>query len=415
MEINLLPHQLDFCSDYSTKYLALVGGYGSGKTYSFCMKTILIAAQNAGYRGVIMEPTFKMVKDVLLYEMDQALEMLEIPYDYRPSDMKYFLHFEEGTTEVICLSAENWRRMAGLNLAFFGVDEIDTIKKDNATQMWRMAMSRLREGAVYQGYTTSTPEGFNFLYDFFVSEAADKKTKDRRLIKAKTSDNPFVPKEFIQSLLDNYPANLIKSYLEGEFTNLTSGTVYYAFDRKKNETDRLLNDYPNHILHIGMDFNIGKMAGVTHIIDGNDPYALDEIMGVRNTEQMIRVIKDKYPKRKIIVYPDASGSQEKTSASQSDLVMLKNAGFDLNYSTKNPPVRDRVNSMNAMFCNAQGNRRYKINNKTCPVYTRALEQQVYDKSGEPDKKHDQDHPNDASGYFIHRIYPIVGKPTIRTY
>jgi hypothetical protein len=38
----------------------------------------------------------------------------------------------------------------------------------------------------------------------------------------------------------------------------------------------------------------------------------------------------------------------------------------------NPPVKDRINSMNAMFCNGNGERRYKVNVARCPVYTEAL-------------------------------------------
>jgi hypothetical protein len=37
----------------------------------------------------------------------------------------------------------------------------------------------------------------------------------------------------------------------------------------------------------------------------------------------------------------------------------------------NPPVKDRINSMNAMFCNGNGERRYKVNVARCPVYTEA--------------------------------------------
>lgn len=37
--------------------------------------------------------------------------------------------------------------------------------------------------------------------------------------------------------------------------------------------------------------------------------------------------------------------------------------------------------MNAMFCNANGERRYKVNVKRCPVYAESLEQQVWDDKG----------------------------------
>jgi hypothetical protein len=76
----------------------------------------------------------------------------------------------------------------------------------------------------------------------------------------------------------------------------------------------------------------------------------------------------------------------------------------------NPPVKDRINSMNAMFCNGNGERRYKVNVARCPVYTDSLEQQVWAANGEPDKSADNDHPNDAGGYFIVKQFPII-KPT----
>ena len=63
--------------------------------------------------------------------------------------------------------------------------------------------------------------------------------------------------------------------------------------------------------------------------------------------------------------------------------------------------------MNAMFCNAQGERRYLVNPFTCPTYADGLEQQVWSPNGEPDKKSGNDHANDAGGYFIHHDYPII--------
>jgi hypothetical protein len=62
--------------------------------------------------------------------------------------------------------------------------------------------------------------------------------------------------------------------------------------------------------------------------------------------------------------------------------------------------------MNAMFCNGNGDRRYKVN-VALPGLCRLLEQQVWDKNGEPDKKSDNDHPNDGAGYFIVKQFPIV--------
>jgi len=414
-ELQLLKHQYEFCADQETRYLALVGGYGCGKTYSFCVKTIFMAAANVGYRGAIMEPTYSMVKRTLIPAMNEALENLNIPYSFSKSDAIYTLHFQEGDCTVYCLSAENYTRMAGMNLAFFGVDECDTINKETARSMWNMAISRLRSGKVYQGFTTSTPEGFKFLYEYFHDEPSNnEKITDRKLIRGKTKDNPFIPADFIQSLLDNYPDQLIKSYLEGEFVNLNSGAVYPNFDRVLNHTELSLKDFPNHPLHIGQDFNIGQCASVVSVMHNGNPIVVDEITDTYNTEQLIIRLREKYGKRHITIYPDPAGSQNKTSASQSDIVMLKQAGFDLNFSKAHPPIKDRVNSVNALLCNSNGNRRLLINTKTCKELTKCLEQQAY-KNGMPDKDSGTDHMLDALGYFIYRTYPIIGRASVRQY
>ena len=208
---------------------------------------------------------------------------------------------------------------------------------------------------------------------------------------------------------------MIKSYLEGEFVNLNSGLVYPNFDRKLNHTDKSLADFPNYPLHIGQDFNMGKCASVVYVVDKGNPIAVDEIVDAHNTEAVIRIIKERYGRRHITIYPDASGGNNKTSASQSDLTMLKQAGFELSYSSRNPPIKDRVNSVNAMLLNNGGNRRLLINTKICKELTKCLEQQVYDKSGMPDKNSNVDHMLDAAGYFIYRMYPLVGQATVRQF
>lgn len=448
----LLKHQKAFIADTNTRYLGLVGGYGCGKTRAFCLKAIQLASLNVGYTGMLCEPTNTMLYDVLIPEFTTLLEEYGIPFDYKQSPRPTFtLHFANGSSEIKMRSAENFGRLVGLNLGWFGVDEIDTAfnrKKDKIMQMWRVLISRLRARApVTQGFVCSTPEGFGFLYEFFVKEIEEAdilgKTLDRRMIQAKTMDNPHLDPEYLSDLMTQYPPNLLKAYMEGKFVNLNTATIYDSFDRNLNndrttlesfETDVAKGIYmpvnvPAHVnmnalhqmhqqaqwnaankrtpIHIGMDFNVGKCAGVVHIIDAIGPIAVDELMGIKNTEEMIKEIKRRYPGRQIYVYPDSSGKSEKSNSSQTDINLLKGAGFNVEFNSKNPLVVDRINSMNAMFCNGEGHRRYRVNVEMCPKYTMALEQQTYDNQGKPDKSHDQDHPNDAAGYFIWKKFPLV--------
>jgi hypothetical protein len=172
-----------------------------------------------------------------------------------------------------------------------------------------------------------------------------------------------------------------------------------------------------------MDFNVGKMASIVHVLRDGEPRAVDEIIDGYDTPDMIRQIRERYWKhsgadwqktREIRVYPDASGDSRKSvNASQTDIALLRGAGFVVVAPAANPPVKDRVNAMNGMFCNAVGRRRYLVNVAKCPTYTDHLEQQVWTDAGEPDKASGADHTNDAAGYVIHKLFPIVKPPKAR--
>jgi hypothetical protein len=140
-------------------------------------------------------------------------------------------------------------------------------------------------------------------------------------------------------------------------------------------------------------------------------HIIDEIQGCKNTEALIYTIQQRYPNRIINVYPDATGKASKSCASMSDIALLKQAGFKVFARNSNPFVKDRVASTNGALCNSLGIRRLFINISKSPLLVKGLEQQGYDKSGEPDKSGGLDHMLDGLGYMIHWIFPITGKPS----
>jgi hypothetical protein len=243
------------------------------------------------------------------------------------------------------------------------------------------------------------------------------------LIQASTYENEAnLPDDYIPSLLASYPTQLIDAYIDGKFVNLKTGSVYVAYNRLLNSCSDTIQQ--QETLFIGMDFNVGKMASVVHVKRNDLPRAVDEIVNAYDTPDMIRRIKERYWKHQngnfvqtcaIRVYPDASGDSRKSvNASETDIALLRQAGFQVVVNGSNPPVKDRINAMNGMFCNAIGQRRYLVNHTTCPTYAAALEQQAWSDTGEPDKKTGHDHMNDAGGYFIHMDYPIATKRVIAT-
>lgn len=74
-------------------------------------------------------------------------------------------------------------------------------------------------------------------------------------------------------------------------------------------------------------------------------------------------------------------------------------------NARNPAVKDRVLSVNAMI-HKDSLRRYRVHTQHCPSLVESLEKQAYDKHGEPDKSAGLDYVIDAAGYFIAHRYPI---------
>jgi hypothetical protein len=53
-------------------------------------------------------------------------------------------------------------------------------------------------------------------------------------------------------------------------------------------------EQPGEALYIGMDFNVGKMAGIVHVLRLGLPHAVTEIINAYDTPDMIRIIKERF-------------------------------------------------------------------------------------------------------------------------
>jgi PBSX family phage terminase large subunit len=399
---DLHPGQLAFVDDQSTSILGVSAGYGAGKTRALCAKAVHLAMANQGFIGVVMEPTGPLIRDIWQSDFDDFLESYDIPYTFRASPLpEYTLHLPGGDTKILCRSFENWQRIIGINGAWILADEIDTVNPTIANKAFPKILGRLRAGNVRQFAAASTPEGFRWMWQTFASEDG-KGREDRRLIRMRTQDNPYLPPDFIERMQANYDPQLLKAYLDGEFVNLTTGQVYDRFDRAKHVAVQM-PDISREPLRIGVDFNIGNMSAVIAVRVGKSLYVVDEVSGAHDTDALAQKIKAHYPDHKIYVYPDASGGNRSTNATQTDIAILESYGMSNQSPKANPPVRDRVAAVQALLENGKGEVRIQIA-ASCTKMIQCLELQSYTEKGDPDKDGGYDHMNDALGYLVWREF-----------
>ncbi|PHQ27861.1 phage terminase large subunit [Leeuwenhoekiella nanhaiensis] len=394
VDIAVLPHQMEFIASNAT-HTGIVGGFGSGKSKAGTIKTVEKKKEYPGINVAYYLPTYPLIKDIAFPNFKEYLDQQGIPYVLNETDKE----FRTPLGKIILRSMDKADTIVGYEVGYSLIDEADILPKKKMRDVFVKIAGRNRkplpDGAVNCIDMVSTPEGFKFLYDFFVRD----NKPNRKLIKAKTKDNPFLPESYIETLMDIYTEQELEAYLNGEFVNLNSGSVYYAFDRKVNHSDREMK--PGEILHVGMDFNITKMSATIRVTDGPVSTAVAEITNAYDTADMISILKERYSKHTIVVYPDASGNARNT-AGESDIKLLKKARFKVIHAPKNPSVRDRITTVNGSFKNAKGEITNFINTNNCPELTEAYERLPY-KNGVPDKESGFDHITDGDGYCVYTI------------
>lgn len=399
------------------KYRAFVAGFGSGKTYAGCLGRCIHHLEHGRINSGYFAPSYPHIRDIFYPTIEEVASFFDITVKIRQAnhEVHYFRAGRQiGTT--ICRSLDNPGRIIGFKIGDAMIDEFDTLPIDKALLAWRKIQARMRfkvDGVANRIDVTTTPEGFLATHKLFVADPSEKPElkENYGIVHASTYDNADnLPSDYIQSLVESYPAELIEAYLNGKFVNLRSGTVYRAYKRDVHHSNETIQE--KEPLHIGMDFNVQHMAACVFVNRQNGWHAVAELKDVFDTPEMIRIIKEKWKAKnhRIIVYPDATGSNRKSSdASTSDIAMLNQARFEVRVNPSNPAVKDRINAVNKQFQVSN----LWVNSKECKTIASCLEKQVYDKNGEPDKTSGFDHQNDAFGYPVAYEFPI-NKPVIYT-
>jgi len=393
--IKLLKHQRAFVVS-RIKHAILVAGFGSGKTEAAVTKAVYILTSthkklNVGY----YLPNYPLINDIAVPRFQDFFEKHNIQYKYNSSEKV----FKTKYGKILLRNMTKPETIVGYETFYAIVDEIDILPKSKAKAVFNKIIARNRQvdpkGRNNSIDLVSTPEGFNFLYNFAVKEWSTEKL----LIKAKTSDNPFLPPDYIDTLAAQYTLEELTAYINGEFCNLTSGTVYKGFKRDVHNTTR--EALPRENLYIGMDFNVQDMSAVVYVIDSGSMFAVDEFTGVYDTKEMSRQIRERYPDNEIEINPDASCKNRRSAGvSDYDILMEDQWNFNINIKRKNPEILNRVRSVNKSFEDGK----LFVNLAKCPNFTDALEQQPY-KKGLPDKTLGIDGVLDAGGYaVVEQIY-----------
>jgi hypothetical protein len=424
LNISLTKSQADFLQ-LDCYFPAFIAGLGSGKSHTMGLCANLDAQKGAECLVGVYEPTYDLTRTVAIPAVKMWLD--EFGTRYKENKNEHVIYTStSGVGDFMFKSLDNLNLLVGYETFSAHVDELDKLDMDRAREAWGAILSRNRLNPVnlprqYQEWSDknqrweainkvsaySSPEGFKFCYEMW---GRNKDSNGNwinpayQYVQGCTRDNPALTEAYIRERTKTMSDEQVRAYINGEFVNLSAGTVYSSYNRKVHRsTEDIIDKEP---LYIGIDFNVENMSACVFVRrnGGKEWHCVRELSGLKNTFALIEAIKYNWQSKghKIIVYPDASGKNERDNATMSSIALLSQAGFEVRARGKNIFVADRVESVQKGFREM----RIFIRDDICSETARCIEQQAYGKDGKPDKKSGLDHLPDAFGYAISYEMPV---------
>lgn len=107
-----------------------------------------------------------------------------------------------------------------------------------------------------------TPKGFNHCYDTY-RDGQPGGEPDHKSWQYTSLQGGNVPADELDAARRKMDPRTFRQEYEAGFENY-AGVVYYTFDRAECRTSERIK--PGEALHIGMDFNVMKMAAVVYVV-----------------------------------------------------------------------------------------------------------------------------------------------------
>jgi len=323
---------------------------------------------------------------------------------------------------VIALrGADQYDSLRGEGLDFVVLDEYASMHPACWTEVLRPALSDRVGGALFIG----TPQGFNHFYERYDRAQTER---DWAAFQFTTEQGGNVSTEELANAARELDERCYRQEFQASFENLGQGRAYYAFERSGNVLE--CRYHPGVPLIWSVDFNVNPMCSIVAQRVGETVYVLEEIvLPDSNTPAACEAFlhRTKYlwetDPVTVQIYGDATGDSRSTAASRTDWKIIrdffngKKAAFaaSIRVGSSNPPVKDRINCVNARLCNSLREHRLLIDPR-CRQLIRDLEQVTWktDANGNPLVELDKSdpmrtHTSDALGYYIASAFPMQAK------
>ena len=371
------------------RFKMLCSGRRFGKTHLCLVQLIVWAAMKSGTLNWYIAPTYKSAKQIAWRQLKAM-----VPKDLFAAKNEVDLSIElVNGSRIELKGGESADNLRGASLSNVVLDEAAYIPQDAWEMVIRPALADQRGSAFF----ISTPAGYNHFHEMW-EQAAE--LEDWQTFSYSTIDGGNVPPEEVELARRTLDERTFKQEFLASFETF-SGRVFPEFDDAN--VDERVEDMGGPVL-VGLDFNVSIMSGVICSKVGDTLHQWDEIaVKNSNTDEVAQMLRQRFPDRRIICYPDPTGRARKTSAAgATDHGILRKYGLEV-VAPKSPwSVKDRLNATNWLICNAEGQRRLFVHPR-CKNTIKGYRSVTYKEGAEDfvvDKDPGLEHWIDGAGYLI---------------
>lgn len=368
------------------RYKGASGGRSSGKSHFFAERAVEEMVCDPDLRFVCIREVQRSLKFSAKALVESKIRTLGVEHlfdilttEIRRKGGRGIMIFEGMQDHT----ADSIKSLEGFRLAW--VEEAQSISKRSLDLL--LPTIRVPKSEIWFSWNPDQP---NDPVDAFFADGPEGSVH----VHTTYAENPFCPDVMKTEAgrLQRADPNAFEHIWGGGHFLGGKGRVYSSFLNKpwpEGNVDESIEDTGAELL-VGMDFNVNPMSAVIAVRARDECLVIDALeIETSNTEEMADELKRRYPKRTIIVCPDAAGKRHETSApvGQTDFTILERAGFELRAPNANPLVVDRENNANAMYLDrATQRRRARIHPCAKPLLTALANLTYKEGTSQRDKK-----------------------------
>ena len=334
------------------RYFFLVCGYGAGKTQANVFAVLLNAKRLQGKKDragnyariMVCGVTLSHLEKTFLIYFRRLLDMSKTAY----TESKKYNTFRIGTVTVILQPLENPGDIFGYDAHRVYVEEIDELTADKMFEAVKSLNERCRQ--IIPGERSpclcfaSTSQGQKGLYAVY--NHFKKSGVGFVLIRGRTQDNPYLPRELVRDMVRTYTPEEREVFMDGKFLAIAKGRVLPGFDWERNYASYDLDNklLPDETVLIGQDINTGYSRASAYVVRDGVIYAV-KYYDFPDLMDAPRVFRYDFPTQKILWVPDVT-IKDSFPAYGSE---LRKYNIKIIYRKKSPSVEDSCFLVSKLF------------------------------------------------------------------